>query len=161
MSQQEDLQKLIADHERRLQKRREQKAKLGISADPSIDIEIEDIETTIAKLQAERAELETSQASTPQPEITTPQPAPSPAEPDPHLASFRVQPRVFLCHAREENSPSVICTIACVQMALIPGLMKKNYYPARIGGGRSPGPSVGRMWSLFAYQRTQSKVMAI
>jgi hypothetical protein len=68
MSRQDDLKKLIASHEGRLQKRKEQKAKFGISADPSIDIEIEDIEGKIEKLQAELAELERSQGLIPQPE---------------------------------------------------------------------------------------------
>ncbi|MBI1879042.1 MAG: hypothetical protein HYR94_12630, partial [Chloroflexi bacterium] len=40
-----------------MQKRKEQKAKFGISADPSIDIEIEDIQTEIEQLQAKLQEL--------------------------------------------------------------------------------------------------------
>lgn len=107
MSRQDDLQKLIAEHERRLQKRKEQKARFGISADPSIDIEIEDIEAAIAQLQTELAELETRQGFTPQPGTAT-SPAVSPpvvpaAESDPKLASFRAQPRIFLCHASEDK----------------------------------------------------------
>lgn len=55
MSRQDDLKKLILYHERRLQKLREQQALKGISTDPKIFIEIEDIEATIAALQAELA----------------------------------------------------------------------------------------------------------
>lgn len=56
MSHQDDLQKELKLWQRRLQKRREQKATLGISADPSIDIEIEDIEVKIEHLQADLLE---------------------------------------------------------------------------------------------------------
>lgn len=57
MSRQDDLKKELELWQRRLQKRKEQKATQGISADPSIDIEIEDIEAKVEKLQAELAEL--------------------------------------------------------------------------------------------------------
>ena len=55
---QDDFQKELELWQRRLQKRREQKALFGASADPSIDIEIEDIETRIERLQADLAGLE-------------------------------------------------------------------------------------------------------
>ncbi len=51
MSQQADLQKQIAAHSRRLQKLKEKQATLGISADSGLEIEIEDIEAKIAKLE--------------------------------------------------------------------------------------------------------------
>lgn len=57
MSREDDLKELIVQHKRRLQKLREQQAREGISADPKIFIEIEDIEVTIAALQAELAAL--------------------------------------------------------------------------------------------------------
>ncbi len=42
MAHKEDLQNEIIEWERRLQVLKERKAQLGISADPSIDLEIED-----------------------------------------------------------------------------------------------------------------------
>ncbi len=61
----EGIKRLIENHNRRLQKLKEQKALFGISADPKIDIEIEDIEEETKKLQAKLFELEE------QPELTT------------------------------------------------------------------------------------------
>lgn len=57
MSREDDIRRLIVKHTRRLQKLKEKKAELGISTDPSLDIEIEDIEAELAKLQAELAAL--------------------------------------------------------------------------------------------------------
>ncbi len=51
MSRKEDLNKLINNHKRRLQKLKEKKAILGLSADPSIEIGIEEIESEIKKLE--------------------------------------------------------------------------------------------------------------
>jgi hypothetical protein len=51
MSHQDDIKKLISHHSRRLQKLKEQQALEGISVDPKILIEIEDIEAQIDKLQ--------------------------------------------------------------------------------------------------------------
>lgn len=53
----EGLKKLIQQHQRRLQILKEQQAMYGLSVDPRIPIEIEDIETEIEKLQAELATL--------------------------------------------------------------------------------------------------------
>ena len=53
MSRQVDLQKLILDSERRLQKLREQKAQYGLDTRPHILTEIEDIEAELADLQTE------------------------------------------------------------------------------------------------------------
>lgn len=50
--------RLIARHERRLQKLKEQQATLGVSTPPHILTEIEDIEIAIKELQAELAVLE-------------------------------------------------------------------------------------------------------
>ena len=47
MSRKNDIKRLIVNHERRLQKLKEQQAIEGRSADPKILIEIEDIEKTI------------------------------------------------------------------------------------------------------------------
>jgi hypothetical protein len=47
----------ITTYNRRLQKLRLQKATYGISADPSIELEIEDIEVALQKLQAEQQRL--------------------------------------------------------------------------------------------------------
>lgn len=53
MSRQQNLQKLLATHYRRLQKLREQQAVDGRLTDPATLIEIEDIEAEIKKLQIE------------------------------------------------------------------------------------------------------------
>ncbi len=54
----EAINKEIAAHKRRLHKLREQKATYGLSADPRLEIEIEDIEAELKKLLAERQRLE-------------------------------------------------------------------------------------------------------
>jgi hypothetical protein len=51
MSEQEKLRKLIANNNRRLQILKERKALLGVSTDPGVLIEIEDIEAEIEDLQ--------------------------------------------------------------------------------------------------------------
>ena len=51
------LQRQIIKSERRLQGLKEKKASLGFSADPSLDIEIEEIEAEIEELQAELSQL--------------------------------------------------------------------------------------------------------
>jgi len=58
MARKDNLQKLITEHQRKLQKLQEQKARLGIHTPPHILTEIEDTEAEIAELQAELAELE-------------------------------------------------------------------------------------------------------
>ncbi len=54
----DDLKKLIKSHKRRLQKLKEQEAIKGLSVDPAILIEIEDIKAKIKDLQEETAALE-------------------------------------------------------------------------------------------------------
>jgi hypothetical protein len=49
----EDLQNEIKSYKRRLQKLKERKALQGLSADPSLDIEIEDIEAKVNELSAQ------------------------------------------------------------------------------------------------------------
>ena len=49
--------RLISTHQRRLQKRREQLAIFGTMADPSISMEIEEIERQIARLESENKRL--------------------------------------------------------------------------------------------------------
>jgi AAA+ ATPase superfamily predicted ATPase len=56
MSRDDDLKRQIAIHTRRLQILKERQAVLGISADPSLLIEIEDIEATLTELQANLGE---------------------------------------------------------------------------------------------------------
>jgi hypothetical protein len=60
MSRQADLQKLITEHSRRLQKLKELQARKGIDTEPHIFVEIEDLEAEIENLQAELSELEGS-----------------------------------------------------------------------------------------------------
>ena len=57
MSGHEDLKKEITIWQRRLQKRKEQKALYGASADPSVDIEIEDIQRKLEQLYSELTQL--------------------------------------------------------------------------------------------------------
>ena len=59
MPRKDDIRQLIDKHNRRLQKLKEQQAQHGISVDPKIPLEIEDIETEITKLEAELADLAT------------------------------------------------------------------------------------------------------
>jgi hypothetical protein len=63
-----DLQQLIINYTRRLQKLKEQQALKGQNTEPDLLIEIEDIETQLAQLQAELATLpdEIEQAATTQ-----------------------------------------------------------------------------------------------
>lgn len=58
MARWDDKKLQIINHQRRLQKLKEQQAIHGISVDPKIPLEIEDIEATIADLQVELAALE-------------------------------------------------------------------------------------------------------
>lgn len=60
-TQKEWVEELIFEHSRRLHKLEVQQARYGISADPHILIEIEDIETEIATLEAKLKELEQTQ----------------------------------------------------------------------------------------------------
>ena len=53
MSQTDDIKRLIIKHRRRLQELKEQKALYGISVDPRIPVEIDDIESEIAHLELE------------------------------------------------------------------------------------------------------------
>jgi hypothetical protein len=60
-----DIQRLIEEHTRRLQKLREQQARFGVTADPHILTEIEDIKAQIEELRATLAE--SGNASSPAP----------------------------------------------------------------------------------------------
>jgi len=53
MTRQDDIKQLITNHSRRLQILKEQQALAGLSVEPKILLEIEDIEATIANLQTE------------------------------------------------------------------------------------------------------------
>ena len=55
MARQDNIEKLLQIHEDRLQKRKEQNAKLGVNTPPEVLTEIESIETMIEVLQAELA----------------------------------------------------------------------------------------------------------
>ena len=58
MTRQDDIKKLIRNHNRRLQKLKEQQALHGLDAPPKILLEIEDIETELEQLQTELNEIE-------------------------------------------------------------------------------------------------------
>lgn len=58
MSEADGIRKIISDKSRRLQKLKEQEALYGISVDPRILIEIEDLETQLEELQTQLAALE-------------------------------------------------------------------------------------------------------
>ena len=95
MSQRDDIKKLIIEYSRRLQKLKEKKARLGVSADPSLDIEIEDIEAELEKLQTQLESLSISPTDSPgQAATTLPLPEPNRGEATPGAAT----PRIFLCH---------------------------------------------------------------
>src|SRR5262245_41336122 len=69
MPRQEDVQKLINNHSRRLQILKEQAAKFGLYTPPHILTEIEDTEAAIEKLRTELKEIEARAESTPQAHI--------------------------------------------------------------------------------------------
>lgn len=56
MSREKDLKRQIATHQRRLQILKERQALLGINADPSLLIEIDDIEATLEEIQSKLGE---------------------------------------------------------------------------------------------------------
>jgi archaellum component FlaC len=58
MSEADSIRKRISDKSRRLQKFKEQEALLGISTDPAILIQIEDLEAQLEELQAQLKALE-------------------------------------------------------------------------------------------------------
>jgi len=60
MPRKDDIKRLMANQERRLQKRKEQQALFGLDAPPHVLTEIEDIEAEIKKLQTELEALEDS-----------------------------------------------------------------------------------------------------
>lgn len=104
MSHQDDLQKELELWQRRLQKRRQQKATFGISADPSIDIEIEDIEARVKLLQADLLAHERMSAQPPPTRSqATSLPAIEVAQPTAKQIILRSKPRIFLCHASEDK----------------------------------------------------------
>jgi hypothetical protein len=63
MTHQEETKRLINNHHRRRQKLKEQQALQGISADPKIMLEIEDIEAEIERLQVQLAEIKVDETS--------------------------------------------------------------------------------------------------
>ncbi len=66
MSRQDDIQKLISNHQRRLQLLQEQQALRGLSTPPDVVIEIEDVEAQIQALQAELEIIRQSSVATSQ-----------------------------------------------------------------------------------------------
>jgi len=66
MTRQDDVRNLIRNHNRRLQKLREQQALHGLDVPTKILLEIEDIEEEIEQLQAELKEIENDVRSLPQ-----------------------------------------------------------------------------------------------
>ncbi len=97
MSRQDDLQKLMVEHNRRLQKLKEKKAKQGSSADPNLDIEIEDIEDEVEKLQVEFKTLQTAPGDDyPYTQMVS-------SLPYIKSSSRERTPQIFLCHANEDK----------------------------------------------------------
>lgn len=94
----DDLQTELILWQRRLQKLKELQARKGINTEPEILLEIEDIETTVEKLQAELAELKHGNDETP-----GSRPASPTVEPNSKRVSLRAKPRIFLCHASEDK----------------------------------------------------------
>jgi hypothetical protein len=73
MSLKDDTRKLIIEYQRRLQKLKEQKAKLGINTPPAILTEIEDVETEIEQLHIELNTIEEEDLQTEPFDETAPQ----------------------------------------------------------------------------------------
>ncbi len=71
MSRADDLKKLITSKNRRLQKLKEQEAVYGISSDPHITIEIENIEAELEELQTELTTLEAGATHRPPPDVAS------------------------------------------------------------------------------------------
>ncbi|MFC1976212.1 hypothetical protein ACFLXQ_07425 [Chloroflexota bacterium] len=67
MTNKDDMQKLISEYNRHLQKLKEKEAKLGVHTPPHILIEIENIEAKLEKLRLELADLETLDETNPSP----------------------------------------------------------------------------------------------
>ena len=63
MSREDELKRLITNHNRRLQILQERKALLGVTADPSLLLEIEDIEAELDRLQSELKKTSVSTGS--------------------------------------------------------------------------------------------------
>jgi formylglycine-generating enzyme required for sulfatase activity len=108
MPRQDDLQKQIAQHNRRLQLLKEREARQGINTPPEVITEVEDIEDRIEELKAQLAEVN-RRGESPNSIFATnrdlhiyQQPAVSVAV-DPKLMVLRAQPRIFLCHAKEDK----------------------------------------------------------
>ncbi len=78
MSPKDDIKKLINEHQRRLQKRKEQEAALGIATSPEILTEIENIEAKIEQLQAQLAALEDANGDEKSQSTATPPPNQTP-----------------------------------------------------------------------------------
>ncbi|MCB0175077.1 MAG: NUDIX hydrolase [Anaerolineae bacterium] len=64
MSRSAEIKRLLKNHNRRLQKLREEQSLIGLSAEPELLIEIEDIEQEIANLKAELDQIEGPENST-------------------------------------------------------------------------------------------------
>lgn len=95
-SRENDIKQLIFNYQRRLQKLKEQQALHGISVDPKVPIEIEDIESEIAKLQAELDQVRKS----PQEVIISPPFYDTPQTPPQEIVTY--SPPIFdLQHTRE------------------------------------------------------------
>jgi hypothetical protein len=94
MSRQNDIENLITNHSRRLQKLKEKQALVGLSVDPHILLEIEDIEAEISRLQLELDDLEHGTKSSSQISI----------------ARRPIWRGVGVVIAVLSNSPKVLCT---------------------------------------------------
>ncbi len=106
MSQQLDLKKLIFEHRRRIQKLKEQQARLGINTPPEILIEIEDIVAEIKRLQTE---LETTE-SLDSPEIPIDLP-PLPPKSYGRFIGRNMSMSRMINYLKEPNRKSIIAVI--------------------------------------------------
>jgi len=70
MESRDDVQQQLNKHSQRLQLLKQKKATLGLSADPSLEIEIGEIETTIKALQAQLEQLTPAPSAKSKPEPT-------------------------------------------------------------------------------------------
>lgn len=95
MSRIDEIQRLIQEHQRRLQKLKEDQATFGLHTPPHIEIQIEDTEAEIEKLRRELVEQEEairSRPSTAPPDLSDSKPVPPPRPPGPRPGQSRTWP---------------------------------------------------------------------
>lgn len=123
MSQAEHLKKLILTHQRRLLKLKEQQAVFGAVVDPSVLIQIEDIEAELARLRAELAALppaeEEEAGEEAAPPVTTRRP-PALGTPPEAGAGEKIAPPVTTDHPLAPVTPAEVAAGEKIALPLAP-----------------------------------------